>query len=129
MLELEMEEAQELLIGTWVGVALLANMLIENGALSKEELLWTLSQIEAMASDNRRTALANLRRLITRGLESSPSIPPANTEICALGSRRLSGCQRSPLRRPIDTRSYAYDSTGNLRAFIDMSVDKRHRER
>src|SRR5689334_15830097 len=35
----ELEEARELLIGTWVGIALLADTLIEHGMISKEELL------------------------------------------------------------------------------------------
>src|SRR4051812_29998504 len=109
MSDLKMDEAQELLIGTWVGVALLANMLIENAVLSKDELLWTLSQIEEAASDNRRTALAGLRRLISRGLKCTPSLAPVTTNLCLPRSGRPSDCNCLPLIRPIDARSYPSD--------------------
>ena len=72
MPELELEEARELLIGTWIGIALLADTLIEHGVISKKELLVTLSQTEEAASNKRRTALAGLRLLISRGFRCGP---------------------------------------------------------
>src|SRR3954447_6059667 len=77
MSEMELTEERELLIGTWIGVALLADKLIEHGTVSKEELLRPLSQIEEAACDNRRTALAGLRLLISRGFKCTPDSAPA----------------------------------------------------
>ena len=129
MPELNTEEVQELLVGTWIGVALIADMLIENTVLSKEELLWTLSQIEEAASDNRRTALAGLRRLISRGFECIPSLDPMATDLYPPRSGCPSRCHWSPLIRSINARSYSSDTADNFRAFINISVDKRHRKR
>ena len=129
MPELELKEARELLIGTWIGIALLADTLIEHGVLSREELLVTLSQIEEAACDERRTALAGLRLLITRGFRCTPPIAPAKAGSPSRRSGHPSGSRRSPLLRPINAHSYHSYTTGNFRAFIDLGVDKRHRKR
>jgi hypothetical protein len=127
MPEAKMEEAQELLIGTWISIALLANMLIDQGVLSKEELLWTLLQIEEAASDERRTALAGLRRLISRGFRCASL--PANTGHCPRESGHQSARHWSPLLQRINIRSCPSDITANFRAFIDIGVDERHRKK
>ena len=129
MPELELKEARELLIGTWIGIALLADTLIEHGVLSREELLVTLSQIEEAACDERRTALAGLRLLITRGFRCTPPIAPAKAGTDPRLSGHPSGCRRSPLLGPVNARSYQTYTTDNFRAFINVGVDKRHRKR
>ena len=93
MPELELEEARELLIGTWIGVALLADTLIEHGAISKEEVLLTLSQAEEAASNNRRTALAGLRLLISRGFRCDPCFVLPKSRDVPRPSRNASGCR------------------------------------
>ncbi len=127
MSELESKETRELLIGTWIGIALIADTLIEYGVLSREELLQTLSQTEEAASDKRRTALAGLRLLISRGFRCTPYIDPTKAGVAPRRPGHPSGCCRLPLLRPINVRSHQSYSTGNFRAFIDIGVDKRHR--
>jgi hypothetical protein len=129
MPELELKEARELLIGTWIGIALLADTLIEHGVLSREELLLPLSQTEEAASDKRRTALAGLRLLISRGFRCTPHLDPAKAEVVPRRSGHPRGCRRSPLLRPANARSYQSYATGNFRAFTDIGVNKRHKEK
>jgi hypothetical protein len=64
---LEQTETQELLLGTWVAVALLVEMLVDRGLVPREELLLLLGSAEVLACDSRRTALAALRLLVERG--------------------------------------------------------------
>ena len=64
---LETDETRELLIGTWVGVAMVVEMLIEQDLVSREDLLLLLSRAEAAARDRRSTAIAGLRLLVERG--------------------------------------------------------------
>jgi hypothetical protein len=129
MPELELEEARELLIGTWIGIALLADTLIEHEVLSREELLLTLSQTEEAASGKRRTALAGLRLLISHGFRYTPCLAPVKARVAPRRSGHQSGCCRSPLLHPLNARSHQSHTSGNFRTFIDISVDKRHREK
>jgi hypothetical protein len=129
MSELELREARELLIGTWIGIALLADTLIEHGVLSKEELLLPLSQIEEAASDRRRTALAGIRLLISRGFRCPPHLCPAKAGVAARRSGHPSGCRRSRLLRPVNVHLYELYATDDLLTCIDISVGKRHREK
>src|SRR4051794_4901720 len=127
MSELELTEARELLIGTWIGIAHLADTLIEHGVLSRGELLRTLLQIEESASDRRRTALAGLRLLISRGFRCPPGFAPAKAGGAPRRSGHPRGCRRSRLLRPVNAHSPQSHTTADLCALIDTSVDKRHR--
>jgi hypothetical protein len=127
--EVELREARELLIGTWIGIALLADTLIEQGVLSKEEMLRPLSQIEEAASDRRRTALAGIRLLISRGFRCPPHLCPAKAGDVPRRSSHPSGCRRSRLLRSVHVHPYQDYKTDDVRTFIDISVDKRHREK
>ena len=129
MSELDLREARELLIGTWIGIAHLADTLIEHRVLSRGELLRTLSQIEEAASDERRTALAGLRLLISRGFRCTPSFAPANARTAPRRPGHSSRCRRSPLPRTVNTRSYHSYTADDVRKFIDIGVDKRHGEK
>lgn len=129
MSELEFKETQELLIGTWIGIALLADTLIEHGILPREELLLILAQTEEAASDKRRTALAGLRLLLSRGFRCTPRSAPVNAEFAPRRSDHPSGCRPSPSRPPVNARLYQSYATGNIRALIDDGVDKRHRKK
>ena len=129
MSELELKETRELLIGTWIGIALLADTLIEQGTLSGEDLLLTLSQTEEAATDKRRTALAGLRLLISRGFRCTPRFAPVKAGIAPQRSGHPSGCTRSPFRRPVNARSHQSLMTGNIRVFVDIGVDRRHRKK
>jgi len=64
---LETDETRELLIGTWVGIAMIVEMLIDQGLVSREDLLVLLSRAQMAARDRRSTALAGLRLLVERG--------------------------------------------------------------
>jgi hypothetical protein len=48
MIEQGPDEARELLVGTWIGIALIAEMLIRNGAAPREGLISVLSDAEAL---------------------------------------------------------------------------------
>jgi hypothetical protein len=61
-------ETRELLIGTWIVVAVIVERLIERDILSREELLSLLAEAQAAAPDRRATTFAGLRLLIERGL-------------------------------------------------------------
>jgi hypothetical protein len=61
------DETRELLIGTWIAVAMVVEMLIEQELVSREELMLLLSKAEAAARDRRSTAIAGLRLLVERG--------------------------------------------------------------
>jgi hypothetical protein len=45
---------RELLVGTWTGIALIADVLIQQGAVPREDLIATLSDAAALARDRRR---------------------------------------------------------------------------
>jgi len=61
------DEIRELLIGTWIAVAMVVEMRIEQELVSREELLLLLARAEAAARDRRSTAIAGLRLLVERG--------------------------------------------------------------
>ena len=61
------DETRELLIGTWIAMAMVVEMLIEQELVSREELLLLLSRAETAARDRRSTAIAGLRLLVERG--------------------------------------------------------------
>jgi hypothetical protein len=128
MSELELREARELLIGTWIGIAHLADTLIEHGVLPRGELLRTLSQIEEVASDKRRTALAGLRLLISRGFRHTSHIAPEKTGIAPRRSGHPRDRRRSRLFCPANTRAYQLYTTDNFRTFIDVGVNKKHKK-
>ena len=65
--ELGLQETRELLLGTWIGVALLVEMLVAKQLISREELLLLLGDAEDAVCRERRTSLAGLRMLIERG--------------------------------------------------------------
>jgi hypothetical protein len=67
MIELELQETPELLLGTWVTMALLVEILIDRGTVTREELLCLLAQAEGLSRDRRRTAIAGVRLLVERG--------------------------------------------------------------
>jgi hypothetical protein len=127
--ELELDEARELLIGTWIGIALLADTLIEHGMISKEELLLNLSQTEEATSNKRRTALAGLRLLISRGFRGTPRLVPAKSGYAPRRSSRPRGCRRLSSFRLANVHSHQSFTTESFRRFIDIGVDKRHREK
>ena len=81
---LEREETRELLVGTWTGIALIADVLIQQGAASREDLIAALSEAEALARDRRRIALSALRKLTGYNFLEPPARPR--------------GCQRSTRR-------------------------------
>lgn len=60
-------ENRELLLGTWIAIALIVELLIEKYDLPREELMLLLADAEAVALGRRRTALAGMRLLIERG--------------------------------------------------------------
>ena len=61
------DETRELLIGTWIAMAMIVEILVEQELVSREELLLLLSRAETAACDRRSTAIAGLRLLIERG--------------------------------------------------------------
>jgi hypothetical protein len=65
--ELGLRETRELLLGTWIGVALVVEMLVAKDLISREELLLLLGDAEDAVCRERRTSLAGLRMLIERG--------------------------------------------------------------
>ncbi len=62
------DETRELLIGTWVGVAMIVEMLIEQGLVSREDLLLLLSRAQMAATkfprENQRSPLKYLNSLL-----------------------------------------------------------------
>ena len=65
--ELGLQETRELLLGTWIGVALVVEMLVAKDLISREDLLLLLGDAEDAVCRERRTSLAGLRMLIERG--------------------------------------------------------------
>ena len=74
------EEIRELLLGTWIGVALIADALIRAGLVSREDITEPLEAAEAIFTDQRRVALRALGGLIRDGLggETPPPHPPVD---------------------------------------------------
>ena len=67
MAEIGLQETRELLLGTWIAVALTVEVLIDRELICREDLLLALAQAESLATDKRRTAIAGMRLLIERG--------------------------------------------------------------
>lgn len=63
-------EMRELLIGTWTGTALIIDMLVEDGAVERQNVIDRLSEAEALAKDRRGLAISALRRLIEKQFDS-----------------------------------------------------------
>ena len=124
MSEMESNEARELLIGTWIGIALLADALIERRILSKRELMLLLSQTGEASSDNRRTALAGLRLLISRGFRCTPNSVPAKSRDARRRYSRPTGCRRPSSSYTVNARSHQIVTTGAFCTYIDIDPDK-----
>jgi hypothetical protein len=120
---MELNEARELLIGTWIGIALLADALIERRILSKREFMLLLSQTEEASSDNRRTALAGLRLLISRGFRCTPQSIPAKSRDARRYSRPT-GCRRPSSSYTVNARSHQIVTTGAFCTYIDIDPDQ-----
>ena len=65
--KLQVTETRELLLGTWIALALIVEVLIDEMDLSREDLLLMIGSAEALARGKRRTALSGIRLLIERG--------------------------------------------------------------
>jgi hypothetical protein len=59
-----------LLLGTLIGMSLIADTLVRAGVIEREELVAPLAQAEALAKDERGISLSMLRRLIEKGYEA-----------------------------------------------------------
>lgn len=80
MPELGRDEMRELLVGTWIGIALIAEILIQQGAARREDLVSALSDAEALARDQRRIALTALRKLTTDGFAERKAWPQCHRQ-------------------------------------------------
>jgi hypothetical protein len=70
-------EMRELLVGTWTGVALLIDALVDAGAVQREAVIAPLSYAETLANDRRGVAISALRRLIAKQFDPSEVTYPA----------------------------------------------------
>jgi hypothetical protein len=68
MAELRADELQELFVGTWIGLAVVVEFLIDSKALSRGEVTTLLSACESAVTGRRRTAISGLRQIIESGL-------------------------------------------------------------
>lgn len=80
----QQDEVHELMLGTWIVLALVIEIMIDRGTFRREELSHLLAQAEGLAEDRRRTAIAGVRLLMERGFQP-PALPPR---------RRRGGCNR-----------------------------------
>jgi len=62
------DEIRELLVGTWTGIALITEILIQEAAVRREDVVSALSDAERLAKDRRRISLTALRKLMEMGL-------------------------------------------------------------
>jgi hypothetical protein len=69
------DETRELLVGTWIGIALIAEILIQQGAARREDVVSALSNAEALSRDGRRIALTALRKLTQDGFAEQKTWP------------------------------------------------------
>jgi len=67
------DEIRELLIGTWTGIALIGELLIQRGSLRREDIVSALCDAERLAKDHRRISLTALRKLMEMALGERPS--------------------------------------------------------
>jgi hypothetical protein len=65
--ESAVEEFRELLLGTWLGVALIAEELVQADAVRRGDLLVRLGEGLAVARGRRRTSLAAMHKFISEG--------------------------------------------------------------
>jgi hypothetical protein len=73
MAEASADELRELVAGTWLGVACIVELLIDENIVSRDALKSLLSAGENRTHDHRRRAgIAGLRRLIDSGPASDP---------------------------------------------------------
>ena len=75
MPERDRDETRELLVGTWIGIALIAEILIQQGAARREDVVSALSDAEALSRDRRRIALTALRKLTKDGFAEQKTWP------------------------------------------------------
>jgi hypothetical protein len=61
------EKQEALLLGTLIGVSLIADSLVRAGLIEREELVTPLAEAELLAKDERRVTLSVLRRLVEKG--------------------------------------------------------------
>lgn len=61
------DEAHELMIGTWLAMALLIEMLVDRGVVTREDLLLMFGNAELASRDTRRTAFSAMRLIVERG--------------------------------------------------------------
>jgi len=61
------EKQEALLLGTLIGVSLIADTLVRAGLIEREELVAPLAEAESLATDERGVTLSVLRRLVERG--------------------------------------------------------------
>ncbi len=73
--ELGPQETRELLLGTWIGVSLLAEILIDRELICRGDLVGVLEQAIAIARGGRRTAIAGMCLLIESGFGLGASAP------------------------------------------------------
>lgn len=67
MSELGAAKTRELFAGTWINLALIAEIVIQANLVRRADLALFLSDAEAKATDQRRIAFRALRLLIERG--------------------------------------------------------------
>ncbi len=75
MAELVSQETRELLLGTWIGVSLVAEILIHRELICRDDLVCVLEQAMARAQGGRRTAIAGMWLLIESGFGLGDSAP------------------------------------------------------
>ena len=68
-------QTQELLVGTWVGIAIIAEALIDAGVIKRKALLKPLSAAEAVREDNSDWPLRVIRVLIHEGVVKAGDRP------------------------------------------------------
>lgn len=61
---------QALLLGTLIGISLIADTLVRAGVIERDELVAPLAQAEKLAEDERQVTLSMLRQLIEKGYEA-----------------------------------------------------------
>ena len=69
------DETRELLVGTWIGIALITEIMIQQGAARREDVVSVLSDAEALSRDRRRIALTALRKLTKDGFAEQKTWP------------------------------------------------------
>ena len=68
----DQNRTQELFVGTWAGIAIIAEALIEAGVIKRKAILTPLSAAEALREDNSDWPLRVIRVLIREGVVKAP---------------------------------------------------------